>query len=684
MISFHKILIANRGEIAVRVIRAAKKSGIQTVAVYASDDADSLQVSLADEAVLLSGETLDETYLNQDKIIEIALESGANAIHPGYGFLSENAGFAQKIADAGLVFIGPTPENIRLMGEKKQALVYVKSLGIPVLPSFQGTVDELLSHAPEMDFPVMVKASGGGGGKGMVICNSVGELFPALQKAERQAISYFGNGDLFVEKYLSHARHIEVQLLADHHGNLLHFFERECTVQRRFQKIMEEAPSPSIDKRLRIELTSAAIKIARSMNYRNAGTIEFLLDENGQFYFLEMNTRIQVEHPVTEMITNTDLVSLQIQVAAGNQLPISQEDIQIVGHAIEVRLSAEDAENNFKPSAGKLSLWRIPEKQHLRVETFVKEGNLVSPNYDSLLAKLVVWGETRKLAFDQMQSILAQTYISGVHTNLSFLSGLIKSEAICRNNIYTRYVDENLESINNQVLAKRDSLNKHHLAVAYLIFHFQQQNHSGNSVWRQIGFWRMLQQFQVFVDGEKYECSIENYPEELLFRINKQEYQVSGFERAGSFFKLEINRQSEMYYCLEDEHETQIISDGFSFSLRSNSLLNQASVVRKHADTANVFQNLICADLFGKVLNLNVTEGEVVKLGQILLTMESMKTEIHVLCPVNARVKKVHVRAGQAVIEKQLLVELTAPSDSPEGEGKRKVEQENDENIVNF
>jgi len=336
LISFHKILIANRGEIAVRVIRAAKKSGIQTVAVYASDDADSLQVSLADEAVLLSGETLDETYLNQDKIIEIAFESGANAIHPGYGFLSENAGFAQKIADAGLVFIGPTPENIRLMGEKKQALVYVKSLGIPVLPSFQGTVDELLSHAPEMDFPVMVKASGGGGGKGMVICNSVGELFPALQKAERQAISYFGNGDLFVEKYLSHARHIEVQLLADHHGNLLHFFERECTVQRRFQKIMEEAPSPSIDKRLRIELTSAAIKIARSMNYRNAGTIEFLLDENGQFYFLEMNTRIQVEHPVTEMITNTDLVSLQIQVAAGNQLPISQEDIQIVEHAIEV------------------------------------------------------------------------------------------------------------------------------------------------------------------------------------------------------------------------------------------------------------------------------------------------------------------------------------------------------------
>ncbi|MDO9613124.1 MAG: biotin carboxylase N-terminal domain-containing protein, partial [Bacteroidota bacterium] len=269
------LLIANRGEIAVRIIRAAQKSGIRTVAVYAADDAESLHVSLADEAVLLSGKSLNDTYLNQQKIIQIAKKYGVEAIHPGYGFLSENAGFAQKVIDFGLVFIGPSPENIRLMGEKNQAFKYVESLGIPVLPSFRGTVAELVQHSSEMEFPVMVKASAGGGGKGMVICESPEELLPALEKAERQAISYFGNGELFVEKYLPRARHLEVQLLADHHGNVLHFYERECSIQRNFQKIIEEAPSPSIREDLRIELTSAAVKIARSMNYLNAGTIEF-------------------------------------------------------------------------------------------------------------------------------------------------------------------------------------------------------------------------------------------------------------------------------------------------------------------------------------------------------------------------------------------------------------------------
>ena len=279
------LLIANRGEIAVRIIRATKKNGIRSVAIYAPDDANSLHVLLADESVLLPGKTLAETYLNQDKIIRIALNSGVDAIHPGYGFLSENAGFAKKVADAGLVFIGPTPENIRLMGEKNRALEYVRSLGIPVLKSFRGTTEEIQKHISEMDFPVMVKASGGGGGKGMAICASSEELLPALQKAERQALDYFGNGNLFVEKYLSRTRHIEVQLMADHNGNVLHFCERECSVQRRFQKIIEEAPSPSVDEKLRSELTSAAVKIAQSMNYRNAGTIEFLLDENGRFYF---------------------------------------------------------------------------------------------------------------------------------------------------------------------------------------------------------------------------------------------------------------------------------------------------------------------------------------------------------------------------------------------------------------
>ena len=658
MKTFHKILIANRGEIAVRVIRAAKKSGIRTVAVYASDDADSLHVSLADEAFLLSGKTLEETYLNQQKIIQIALNSGVEAIHPGYGFLSENAGFAEKVAQSGLVFIGPSPENIRLMGEKTQALEYVKSIGIPVLSSFRGTVAELLLHTSEMKFPVMVKASAGGGGKGMLICNSPDELLPALQKAGRQAINYFGNGELFVEKYLPRARHIEVQLLADHHGKVLHFFERECSVQRSFQKIIEEAPSTSISENLRDQLTSSAVKIARSMNYRNAGTIEFLLDENGQFYFLEMNTRIQVEHPVTEMVTNSDLVALQLNVSTGNPLPINQEDIQVSGHAIEVRLCAEDTSNNFQPSAGKMSIWQMPEMEQAWTETFIKEGNIVSPNYDSLLAKLIVWGENRTSAIARMQQMLSQTTISGVHTNLSFLSGLIKSEAFQKNKIYTRFVDENLDSINKQIQDVREQQNIDHLIIAYLIFHFQEKKYFGNTVWNQIGFWRIANQFEVEVEGANYKCQLETVAKGLLFRNNLQEYMVSGWELKGKRLEIQINEKTETFYCIQDNLQTLIETEGFSFGLRSNCFLNQAKVDRKNHESAKIFQNLICADLFGKVLKLNVRAGDRVSCGQTLLTLESMKTEIHVLCPVDAQVKRVHIKEGNAVIEKQLLVEL--------------------------
>ncbi len=664
MNAFKKILIANRGEIAVRVIRAAQKSGIRTVAVYASDDAESLHVSFADEAFLLSGKILDETYLNQQKIIEIAINSGAEAIHPGYGFLSENAGFAEKVTKAGLVFIGPSSENIRLMGEKTQALAYVASLGIPVLKSFHGTVAELLLHTSEMEFPMMVKASAGGGGKGMMICNSPGELLPALQKAERQAISYFGNGELFVEKYLPRARHVEVQLLADHHGKTLHFYERECSVQRNFQKIIEEAPSPSIDDNLRAELTSAAVKIARSMNYRNAGTIEFLLDVNGHFYFLEMNTRIQVEHPVTEMITNTDLVSLQLRVAAGNQFMLNQEDIRISGHAIEVRICAEDAANQFKPSAGKMSLWQFPEMAQTRVETFLKEGNTVSPNYDSLLAKMVVWDENRSSAIARMQQMLSQTYISGVHTNLPFLTGLIKSEAVQKNNIYTMFVDENLDAINQQILEEREQQNKHHLVIAYLILHFQENKHSGNLVWNQIGFWRMMPQLEVSVEGVNYKCQLF----EQSIRIDKEEYMVSAWQFSGKRLEILINQQHEIFHCIDVNRQTLIGINGFLFELQSNNLLSQAKVDRNNQKSVKIFQNLICADLFGKVLKLNLREGDVVCSGQTLLTLESMKTEIHVLCPVDARIKKVHVNEGNTVIEKQLLVELEeAPSNTPEG-----------------
>ena len=656
---FQKILIANRGEIAVRVIRATQQMGIRSVAVYAADDAGSLHVSLADEAYLLSGNTLSETYLNQEKLIQIALNSGAKAIHPGYGFISENADFAQKVADAGLVFIGPSPENIRLMGEKNQALAYVGSVGIPVLKSFRGRIDQILNHAPEMEFPVMVKASGGGGGKGMMICNSPEELPEALQNAERQAISYFGNDELFVEKYLPRACHIEVQLMADHHGNVLHFYERECSVQRHFQKIMEEAPSPSLDQELRLELTTAAVQIARSMNYRNAGTIEFLLDESGHFYFLEMNTRIQVEHPVTELITQTDLVSLQLSVAAGNELNLRQEDVHISGHAVEVRLCAEDAENHFLPSAGKLSLWRFPEQGKFRLETFVTEGAIVSPRYDSLLAKLVTVAENREEAFRQMQEILEGTSISGVHTNLSFLSGLIESEPIRRNKIYTRFVDENLDAINRQVQGKKSRIDRHKLVVAYLLVHFYEQEPSGNSVWNRIGFWRMNSRFEVSVDGVEMNCQVKPIANGYyLFQVEQNDYTVSSVRKDKFFVEVVINGEVETFYFIDKERETRVCKGGFEFRVRSNSIPEQVQIFRNNSGHEKIFENLIRADLFGRVLKISVRPGDLVKSGEKMLTLESMKTEIHVLSPVGARVKKLHVKEGNAVVEKQLLVEL--------------------------
>lgn len=656
--TFHKILIANRGEIAVRVIRAAKKSGILTAAVFAADDAQSLHVSMADEAFPLAGKTLEETYLNQHKIIQIALRAGAQAIHPGYGFLSENADFAQRVTDAGLVFIGPSTENIRLMGEKTQALAYVRSLGLPVLPSLHGSVDELLERSNEMEFPLIVKASGGGGGKGMVICNSEDELPEALQAAERQAIAYFGNGELFVEKYLSHARHIEVQLVADHYGNVVHFYERECSMQRRFQKVIEEAPSPTVNDQLRGELTDAAVRIARSMNYRNAGTIEFLVDEKGSFYFLEMNTRIQVEHPVTEMITHTDMVALQLLVAAGNALPLRQGDIQIRGHAIEVRLCAEDATRNFLPSAGKLTIWDILENQNVRIETFVSQGMTVSPAYDSLLAKIVVWGENRERAIGQMEEVLLNSCVSGVNTNASFLTQLIESRAFEENKIFIRYVDQNLDAINVKIQERRDHLDKHQLVIAYIVFHFLQKQKIGNSVWNQIGFWRMASQINVSLEGKVYNCKVERIENGELFRFNDQDYLVSGGQLTDKRLEIQINQQNENFHCMEDNERTFIGMQGFTFELQSNSLLKQAKVVRRHEGVKAIFQNLIYAELFGKVLKLNISESEVVHAGQVLLTLESMKTEIHILSPVDAQVKKLHAKEGHSVLEKQLLVEL--------------------------
>ena len=445
---FNKVLIANRGEIAVRIIRACRELGMQTVAVYSAADRQALHVRYADEAYLLGPSPSRESYLRGDKIIEIALKSSAGGIHPGYGFLAERADFAQACLDAGLAFIGPKPSAIAAMGDKAVARATVTRAGVPVVPGTEGegslNDEELLAVAPKVGFPLLVKATAGGGGKGMREVHSIDEMPGLLHAARREAEASFGDGNVYLEKLLEGARHIEIQILADSHGNVIQLGERECSLQRRHQKLLEEAPSPFIgdDDETRQRMGQVAVRAAQAVDYHNAGTIEFLVDKDKNFYFLEMNTRLQVEHPVTEMVTGVDIVKEQIRIARGRQLRSSQEDIQLKGWAIECRINAEDPYNNFLPSTGQVSHILLPTGPGVRVDTGVYPGFGISPYYDSLISKLIVWGETRAEAIMRMRRALEEYKIVGVRTNIPFHQTLMDSHRFMGGQYDTRFVEE--------------------------------------------------------------------------------------------------------------------------------------------------------------------------------------------------------------------------------------------------
>ncbi|RBW67992.1 acetyl-CoA carboxylase biotin carboxylase subunit [Bacillus taeanensis] len=428
---FKKILIANRGEIAVRVIKTCRKMGIKTVAVYSEADAEALHVKNADEAFLIGKSRVNESYLNIDKIIEKAKESGIDAIHPGYGLLSENAGFADRCAKEGIVFIGPPADVIAKMGSKIEARKAMKEAGIPVVPGITYPLKDALEAseiAKRIGYPVMLKASSGGGGIGMQIVYNNEELKKAYDGNQKRAVDYFGDGAIYIEKYIPHSRHIEVQVLADSKGNTVYLWERECSIQRRHQKVIEEAPSPFLDEETRKKMGEAAVKAAKKINYQNVGTIEFLVDENKNFYFLEMNTRLQVEHPVTEEITGFDLVELQIYAALGEELSFSQVDIRKSGHAIEARIYAEDP-FTFFPSPGKITKLNTPFYKWTRHELGVLEGFKVTPFYDPMIAKLIVKGENRNEAVSRLQKALAEYNVEGIKTNIAMLQKIAAHEA---------------------------------------------------------------------------------------------------------------------------------------------------------------------------------------------------------------------------------------------------------------
>ena len=453
---FEKILIANRGEIAVRIIRACRELGAKTVAVYSDADRNSLHVALADEAYNIGPPKPAESYLAKEKIVQVAKESGVQAIHPGFGFLSENDSFAELCEKEGIVFIGPSAEAIKLMGDKITARKIAKDAKVPLVLGSDGAVSDVEASrvADKIGYPVMIKASAGGGGKGMRLVRSREEFENSLRMAKSEAFSAFGDDSIFVERFIEQPRHVEIQILADSHGNVLHLFERECSIQRRHQKVVEESPSAFISAKTRKKMGETAVRIAEAVNYRGAGTVEFIMDQKQNFYFLEMNTRIQVEHPVTEMITGIDIVKWMIRIAHGEKLPFRQADLKINGHAIECRVYAEDPETNFLPSPGLLHYVRAPSGPGIRNDSSIYSGYEVTSYYDPMLSKLITWGENREAAINKMISALNEYIVLGVKTNLRFLMRVMEEEEFRKASIDTNYIDrhpELLESDSNEI-----------------------------------------------------------------------------------------------------------------------------------------------------------------------------------------------------------------------------------------
>jgi acetyl-CoA carboxylase biotin carboxylase subunit len=495
---FKKVLIANRGEIAVRIIKACQEMGIKTVAVYSDADRNSPHVGLADESIDLGDPTPSESYLNIAKIIQSAISVNAEAIHPGYGFLAENPDFAKACGDSGITFIGPTPQVIRLMGDKIEAKKTIAQAKVPVIPGYHGVKQDLqtlLKEGKKIGFPLLVKATAGGGGKGMRIVHMQSELEQSIESAQREAKSAFGNDSVFLEQYIDKPRHIEFQILADEHGHVIHLFERECSIQRRHQKIIEETPSPALSASLRETMGNAAVAAAKTVGYTNAGTIEFMVDGKNNFYFMEMNTRLQVEHPITEATTGIDLVKWQLRIASGMPLTLKQSDINQRGHALECRIYAEDPSNGFLPSIGTLEKVELPIGPNIRNDTGVETEFSVSPYYDPMLAKLTVSSENRQESIEKMLWALSHYVVLGVTTNISFLKKVLEHPEFLKGNITTHFIDDYFK----EWLVTKEGLPLDALIAlaVYDSLHTQRQEvvrykeADPHSPWQHVGRWRM-------------------------------------------------------------------------------------------------------------------------------------------------------------------------------------------------
>ena len=656
----NKVLIANRGEIAVRIIKTLRRLHIGSVAVFADNDANALHRRLADEAYPLGNGVLKDTYLNIQKIIDAALDAGVDAVHPGYGFLSENPELAEACASNNLIFIGPDPQSMRLMGNKIEARKIAMSYGIPITFGMMGSHDEILQMADTLPYPVLIKAAAGGGGKGMHIVWEKENLKPEMERASREAEKYFGDGTVFVEQYIENPRHIEVQVLADHFGHVIHLHERECTIQRRYQKIVEESPSSTLTEEKRQQLCDTAVRLCKAIGYRNAGTVEFLVDKDLNFYFLEINTRIQVEHPVTEMRTGIDIVEEQIRIARGKEMGWTQEAIQPQGHAIELRIYAENPENGFLPTPGKVTAYHEPQIRGTRVDSSIDGPCSISEVYDPMIAKLICHAKDRQAAIETAQNALKQFIIQGLTTNKAYLWEVIKNPDFDENKIDTGFCSSHQDVLLKALNDSRDHLNVNDIAASFLVFDCckRQFEHHTENVWEEIGYWRYHMQLMVDVEGVKVPvCITDAEAGKIRGTVGDVPFKVEFVQYENNQLKIMLNGRTETVYCsVNDEHKTIVNFHGLNFTCYRTDQLND-TLDYACKETVNDKSRLV-SPMPGKVVKINVKEGDEVNEGMIMMVVEAMKMENNIVASGKAKVKKIFVTEGQMVDNKMQLIEL--------------------------
>jgi len=666
-------LIVNRGEIARRINRTAHKMGIFTVALWTEGDRSLQFVAEADEAVPLQGNSIEDTYLNIDTLLAIAHNRGCDAIHPGYGFLSENPVFARRCIDSGITWVGPSPEAMELLSNKVSSGRLAASLGIPTIPTVTGSADELAARCEAMPYPLLIKAASGGGGRGMKIVRDRSELDRQLQAAAFEAQSYFGNATLFVTPYFERVRHVEVQIVADRWGNVVHLFDRECSIQRRYQKIVEEAPCLSIPQSVRERMMADAVTLARKAGYDNAGTVEYMVLPSGEYYFLEVNTRIQVEHPVTEQITGIDIVECQLRSARGEKLPWRQDDIHVHGHAIECRICAEDPAKQFLPAGGEILRFEVPDKPFVRLEADVTNGQDVNLDFDSLLAKIIVYGTDRQQAIQRMAETLNHTLLQGCASNLALLRSVFNHNDFRQNNIYTAWLEQQLSQLLKHIEAeyRLKHIEAVLLGTAAFVHHEHRTPNLTTAYARWYGRWRLLPQLILHIDGQEFKLQYHYRPsrDTMVVKCNDQQYQIGFIGEADQphCFTAGIippgqsseTERYEVYYSLDSAGRLFIETNGKTaevgilyrfLNTKEHRWLRPETALHPSSD-----ENSIVAPIPGKVAKIFIAEGQQVQPGDLLAIIESMKTENKLTAIKEGVVEGILVKAGETVKANQTL-----------------------------